>query len=68
MTLAKLQQLACNLGLEVCIARTSQTELFRAIQAFSGNEPYFSTGKHYGCAEIREWRQNRRKPGAVWLR
>lgn len=65
---AELQQLVCDLGLSEYVAHTSQTEPIRAAQALHGNEPCFSIGKRYDCAEICEWRQNCRKPKAVWLR
>lgn len=68
MTLAELQQLACDFGLKACAALTSQTELIRAIQALRGEEPCFSTDKLYNCTEVCEWRQNCRKLMAVWLR
>ncbi|OGT00748.1 MAG: hypothetical protein A3F73_06260 [Gallionellales bacterium RIFCSPLOWO2_12_FULL_59_22] len=64
---AKLQQLACELGLEECISRTSQTELVRTIQAARGDEPCFCTGKRYDCGETCEWCRDCRKQKAVWL-
>jgi len=60
-------QLACDLELKACATHTLQAELPRAFQALRGNEPCFSIGKRYDCAEICEWRQNCHKPGTVWL-
>lgn len=68
MTLAELQQLASDFGLDACATQTSQTELIRTIQALRGDEPCFSTDKRYDCAEICDWRRNCRKLRAIWLR
>lgn len=68
MTIAQLQQLACDFGLKEYVPDTPKTELIRKIQALRGDEPCFATDKNYDCAEICQWRRDCRTLKAAWLR
>jgi hypothetical protein len=68
MTLAALQQLACEIGLHKYSDNTSQKMLIRAIQKHRGEEACFLTDKRYSCDADCEWKNDCQKLRAVWLR
>ena len=67
-SLAQLTNIANNLGIKSAPQHASEIQLIRSIQRLYDEEPCFATDKRHDCAEMCEWRQDCRKPKAVWLR
>jgi len=67
-SVTQLMTIANTLGIKSQPQHASEIQLIRSIQRLYNEEPCFATDKRHDCAEMCEWRQDCRKPKAVWLR
>lgn len=67
-SVSQLMNIANTHGIMDYPQHTSEIQLIRSIQRLYNEEPCFATDKRHDCAEMCEWRQDCRRPKAVWLR